>query len=60
MEIINILVYGGASVRGIFKEIFLMIYKIFQGALQSAKDIIKGPIPNATEEDFIHEEDHLD
>ena len=61
LELINLLVNrgGNRNYREKLKEIFLTIYKIFQGALQSTINVIKRPVQLPTEADFIHE-DRLD
>ena len=59
LELINLMVNRGGNYREKLKEIFITIYKIFQGALQSTINVIKRPVQLPTEADYIHE-DRLD
>ena len=42
VEMVNILTHGGSSIRGIATETCSLIFAIFQGALQSMINLMKG------------------
>lgn len=55
IEIIAVLFYGGASISMLFKDLFRLIFAIFQGAIQSIADMVRSPIRIASEADLMNE-----
>ena len=55
MEMVNVLTHGGTSVRETARDTCLLIFAIFQGALQSMINLMKGvPVWTTSENTVQH------
>ena len=55
MEMVNVLTHGGTSVRETARDTCLLIFAIFQGALQSMINLMKGvPVWTTSENTLQH------